>query len=144
MTKKIEQIGEEEIQEIISDYNEHFEELNFVLTLILNTSENIHLLAGPGWGKTFFMNLVKNECKCFEDFTQFKKECNEKSNVSKLFLSVYETEKIEGVITLDKREDSTKLNEREVFQKYGSELYFNVIGYYIDTHIKLSKMMEKE
>ena len=136
MTKKIEQIGEEEIQEIISDYKKHFEELDFILNVILNTSKNIHLLAEPGWGKTFFMNLVKNECKCFEDFTQFKKECNEKSNVSKLFLSVYETKKIEGVITLDKREDSTKLNEREVFQKYGSEFYFKVIDYYINTFIK--------
>ena len=136
MTKKIEQIGEEEIQEIISDYKNHFEELDFILNVILNTSKNIHLLAGPGWGKTFFMNLVKNECKCFEDFTQFKKECNEKSNVSKLFLSVYETEKIESVITLDKREDITKLNEREVFQKYSSEFYFKVIDYYINTFIK--------
>lgn len=106
-------LSEQQQQEIINDYKEHFKEFDLILKFIVAcrfTSDRrdsfLHLLVNAGWGKSFFMGLLKannlvvqmkyedfkSPCGvrpelfrnklglCIDEFTQFKKEFKELTN----------------------------------------------------------------
>ena len=67
LRKNIKEIDEEIKQEIINDYKDHFPQLDKVLDFIVacrfsnNREKNsLYLIAPSDWGKTFFMNALKD------------------------------------------------------------------------------------
>ena len=138
-----------QIEEIINDYKEQFEELDNVISSMLMTNLHLQLKSNKNWGKEFFKRLIEKieKCKCYEGKENYIDSIRKKrasKTYFKVIISNEEIEENDNLVVLDKRDNNIDFWEREVFKKYGPELYFQVISDYIKQERRnLNKSIKK-
>ena len=138
-----------QIEEIINDYKEQFEELDNVISSMIMTNLHLQLKSNEDWGKEFFERLIekRDKCKCYmtkETYIASIKKKRASKTYFKIIFSNCEIEQNDNLWVIDKRDNNINFYEREVFKKYGPELYFQVISYYIRQYKRnLNKSIKK-